>query len=377
MLTTYYHPHISGLTLYFQRLAEEYVKQGHEVTMLTAQHDKSLKLSEQIHGVKVVRTPCLFKINKGMFLHRIWIDAWKPIRDADVLHINLPSVEALPVAILAKISRKPIVSTYVCDITLPKFLFSKLFDKIVDFIHFLVLILSDKIVSFTKDFAENSRVLKPFAKDTIEVYPIVEIETRKPSKEAMDKLTVLKNSKHPRIGMATRIAADKGIDVMIDALITIWKRYPETTLFIIGTINAVGEEKYLAKLQPLLKKYSDKIKLLGSVEPEIMPLFFQNIDVLVVASTNSTEAFGMVQVESMLEGTPVVATNLPGVRIPIEVTGYGKIANIGDSKDLAQKIIATIDKDHRIEKTKVNSIFNKEDSVSNYLEIYNNLVSLL
>jgi glycogen synthase len=47
MLTTYYNPHISGLTLYFQRLAEEYVKLGHVVTVICAKHDKNLSSTER------------------------------------------------------------------------------------------------------------------------------------------------------------------------------------------------------------------------------------------------------------------------------------------------------------------------------------------
>lgn len=368
MLTTYYHPHISGLTLYFQRLAEEYVKKGHEVTMLTAQHDKTLLQKETIEGVKVIRTPYLFKINKGMILPRIWIDGWKALKDVEVVHINLPSVEALPVAILAKIRRKPVVSTYVCDITLPKFLLSGLLDRLIDFNHYFVLLLSNRIASFTQDFAENSRVLKKFAHKTTEVYPIVEV---KPVHKTKPQIKELEKSSHPRIGMATRIAADKGIDFMLNALPSIWEVYPEAKLFIVGTVNAVGEEKYLEKLQPLFEKYAEKIKLLGSVEPEVMPYFFRNIDVLVVASTNSTEAFGMVQVEAMFEGTPVVATDLPGVRVPIQVTGYGQIAKIADSEDLAKKILKTLGAKHKVDTKKIRRLFNKEDSIRNYLDLYN------
>lgn len=368
MLTTYYHPHISGLTLYFQRLAEEYVKIGHDVTMLTAQHDKTLLRKETIEGVEVIRTPYLFRINKGMILPRIWIDGWKAVNKAEVVHINLPSVEALPVAILAKILRKPVVSTYVCDITLPKFLLSGLLDRLIDFNHYLVLLLSDRIASFTKDFAENSRVLKKFAHKTTEVYPIVEV---KPVNKTSSQIKELEKSSYPRIGMATRIAADKGIDYMINALPRIWEIYPEAKLLIVGTINAVGEEKYLEKLQPLFEKYAEKIKLLGSVEPEVMPYFFRNIDVLVVASTNSTEAFGMVQVEALLEGTAVVATDLPGVRVPIQVTGYGQIAEIADSEDLAKKIIKTLQAKHKVNVKKIHKLFNKEDSIRSYLKLYN------
>ena len=59
--------------------------------------------------------------------------------------------------------------------------------------------------------------------------------------------------------------------------------------------------------------------------------FFGAIDVLVVSSINSTESFGLVQVEAMLCGTPVVATALPGVRQPVMMTGMGKVVPVADA----------------------------------------------
>ena len=63
--------------------------------------------------------------------------------------------------------------------------------------------------------------------------------------------------------------------------------------------------------------------------------FYAAIDCLALPSVNSTESFGLVQVEAMLCGTPVVASALPGVRQPVLVTGMGEIAPIGDAAGLA------------------------------------------
>ena len=50
------------------------------------------------------------------------------------------------------------------------------------------------------------------------------------------------------------------------------------------------------------------------------------------------EAFGMVQIEDMFWGTPVVASDLPGVKSIVLTTGMGEIAKKGDAHDLAEKI---------------------------------------
>ena len=53
--------------------------------------------------------------------------------------------------------------------------------------------------------------------------------------------------------------------------------------------------------------------------------------------------FGLVQVESMLLGTPVVSSDLPGVRIPIQTTGMGLIAPPGDIQAFADAVIEVVE----------------------------------
>ena len=68
-----------------------------------------------------------------------------------------------------------------------------------------------------------------------------------------------------------------------------------------------------------------------------MAKFYPNIDLLVLPSLNSTEAFGLVQIEAMMNGVPCVASNLPGVRQPVWTHHMGRIIPIGDSKALAER----------------------------------------
>jgi glycosyltransferase involved in cell wall biosynthesis len=67
--------------------------------------------------------------------------------------------------------------------------------------------------------------------------------------------------------------------------------------------------------------------------------FYNLIDVLVLPSIDPLEAFGMVQVEALLCQTPVVASDMPGVREVVNKTGLGKIAEKRNSQDIAEKII--------------------------------------
>ena len=74
-----------------------------------------------------------------------------------------------------------------------------------------------------------------------------------------------------------------------------------------------------------------------------MAAYYPNLDVLVLPSLNSTEAFGLVQIEAMLNGVPSVASNLPGVRQSVKIHGMGQIAPIGDSRGLAEAVLEVLD----------------------------------
>jgi glycosyltransferase involved in cell wall biosynthesis len=73
-----------------------------------------------------------------------------------------------------------------------------------------------------------------------------------------------------------------------------------------------------------------------------MAAFYPNLDVVVVPSLNSTETFGLVQVEAMMRGTPSIASDLPGVRQPVLQTGMGEVVPVGDSQALAEAIISVV-----------------------------------
>ncbi len=368
MHTTYYAPHVSGLTIYFQRLAESYARLGHEVAMLTSRHDKILAKNEECNGVRVIRSSVWLRVNKGLLMPFQLFDAWKYLRACDVVHFNLPAFEAFPLALLARLLGKKVVSTYVCDITLPQFWGSRLLNKLADLANWLTFKLSHEVVSYTLDFAQESRLLKNFA-NVHEIYPQVSLPVATTPSQS---LSLLSRQNGPIIAMATRLAADKGVEYLLDALPAILQTYPGAKVAFAGNVSPVGEERYVSKMRDMFKEYANQIVILGELPQNQMQNFYNAIDLLVVASVNSTEAFGIVQIEAMLTGCPVVATDLPGVRVPVKLTGMGAIARVADSPDLAEKILrvlATKYDSHKV-KQQLQEIFADDKIVNSYIELY-------
>jgi glycosyltransferase involved in cell wall biosynthesis len=142
--------------------------------------------------------------------------------------------------------------------------------------------------------------------------------------------------------MASRFATEKGVEVLLDALPEILRVFPQAVVQFVGAYkNVVGEEKYFHRLAPRIRQYekSGNWCFLGFIPDEDMASFYANLDVLVLPSLNSTESFGIVQVEAMIEGVPVAASDLPGVRQPVAMHGMGKVFPPGDANALAECVL--------------------------------------
>jgi glycosyltransferase involved in cell wall biosynthesis len=174
------------------------------------------------------------------------------------------------------------------------------------------------------------------------------------------------------------MASEKGVEVLLNAVPRILERYPNARILFAGQYrNVLAEEAYARKLEPLIRRYEDmdKWKFLDVLDPIQIAAFYPNLDLLVVPSLNSTESFGLVQVEAMLCGIPCVASDLPGVRQPIQQTGMGEIAPIGDADGLAQAILQVLDhRDAYIHpREEIAERFSSERTVAEYEALFEQL----
>lgn len=342
---TYYRPHTSGLTIYAERLARAFARRGHQVTVMTMQYDPSLPREEVIAGVRIIRVPVAARISKGVLAPTFGFVATKLVAQHDVIQLHLPQFDAPGVALRGRLFGKPAVLTYHCDLLLPLGVFNRFVNFVVNLMNHAAGILSNHIVTYTQDYADNSPYLSRYASKLTPILPPVEMPSPLPGAVEAFAAEHRVDERKPVIGMVTRFASEKGVEILLDALPTILKKYPKAQVLYAGQHqNVMGEQAYFDKLIPKIREYesSGHWTFLGNLDPVQLAALYPNLDVLTVPSLNSTEAFGLVQIEAMLNGVPCVPSALPGVRQPVTMHGMGRVARIGDAADLAESILTVL-----------------------------------
>ncbi len=376
---TYYRPHTSGLTIYAERLAKAFVKRGHEVTVMTTQYDPSLPREEIMDGVKVIRVPVAARVSKGVIAPTFGLVATKLVWQHDVVQLHLPQFDAPGVAMRARLFGKPVILTYHCDLFLPRTWFNRLVNFVVDFQNNMAGRLANHIVTYTQDYADHSPYLSHYASKLTPILPPVELPV--PTPQAVSAFAERHRTKErkPVIGMAARFASEKGVEILLEALPAILKKYPNAQVLYAGQHeNVMGEQTYFARLAPKIREYeiSGHWTFLGNLDPIQMAAYYPNLDVFTVPSLNSTEAFGLVQIEAMMNGVPSIPSALPGVRQPVLMHGMGRVSQIGDSASLAESILGVLNEadQYRGDVEAIKKSYNPDSVAQEYEKLFEKLM---
>jgi glycosyltransferase involved in cell wall biosynthesis len=298
------------------------------------------------------------------------------VRDADIVHLHLPQFDAPGVAIRGKLMGKPVILTYHSDLRLPDGPLNRIAEQVVNVMNRLAGSLSDAVVTYTYDFGTHSPFLSRYLDRKLYVIsPPVELFP------VDDKIVNNFRSMHDLvgkrvIGISARIAAEKGIEVLLRALPLILERHPDAHV-IQANPAALGESAYQTMLEPLFEQYKANYHLLGPLFGADLSAFYRSLDCLVMCSLNNTETFGLVQIEAMMSGTPVVSSDLPGVRQPVMLTGMGEVTPVGDHNALADAIVRILDNRESYQRPSkiIADSFDPDASAAEYIDLFQKLLN--
>jgi glycosyltransferase involved in cell wall biosynthesis len=164
----------------------------------------------------------------------------------------------------------------------------------------------------------------------------------------------------------------KGVKILLKAFSQLNTDY---RLLLVGSGDLMEQYKKYANHLNISKKVS----FLGGVDNSTLIKLYQKSSCLVLPSINNCEAFGLVLIEAMACGTPVIATNLPGVRKVFENEKEGFYVKPNSVNELKNKINFLLKNDkkriimgknaRKLAKSKYNFKIVNKKLLENYKEI--------
>lgn len=374
-MVSYYYPYSSGVTEYVRRLAEGLASRRHDVTVLTSQHTKNIPREEVLNGVRVKRLPVLFKVSKGVFKPTLLPVLWKMSKDFDVINIHVPLPE---VGLCTIVSRnRNILLTYHCDLELHH----GMLEKLIELMYYCSLRIAmphiKKIIVNDMDYALSSSI-RNFREKVVEITPPIPPYNRKNPANFRRKYNLKENE--VVIGFLGRLVYEKGLEYLIKAVPLVLKKMPNARFIIAGEGEEIaGGRKHSVKedLMELSSQFKDRVLFPGFLPKESLEEFYSTCGVLVLPSIAPLESFGMVQVEAMLCGTPVVAVDRPGVRTPVVKTKMGLLVPPRNEQALAGAIVDILSNRENFIKPRgqVAELFSSEKTVAIYEKLFSELTN--
>jgi glycosyltransferase involved in cell wall biosynthesis len=300
----YYPPHPGGMESHLQTLCRE-LKRSIDVEVVVASSNGFGTSEELLDGLKVTRVGSLINLRAAPFCPQLVrkIQTSK----ADLVHIHLPNPGAI-LAYLASGHSGRLVVTYHSDIVRQKVL-SRFFAPLLQH----ALNRADAIIVSSSNYINGSYVLRPFQNKCRIIpfgIPIEHFQRFDPSEVAR-----LRQLYGPRVVLGVgRLVYYKGFEHLIAAM-----------RFVQGQLVIVGRGPLHSALQQKAEScgVNERVTVLTDVS-DVRP-YYHAADVFALSSVARSEAFGIVQLEAMACGKPVVNTKLDSGVTSVSLAGVSGV----------------------------------------------------
>lgn len=320
-----------GVQSHVLQLAEVMRAGGHYVSVL-APSSPHVKLPDYVvSGGKAVPIPyngSVARLRFGPATHRK-VKRWLMLGEFDVLHLHEPNAPSLSMLAL-QAAEGPIVATFHTSTT--KSLTLSVFQGILRPFH-------EKIVGriAVSDLARRWQ-MEALGSDAVEIPNGVDV----PSFANAARL-----EGYPRPGRSVLFLGRfdeprKGMPVLLGALPKLVRRFADIEILIVGR----GDEDALREEAGELAGH---LRFLGQVDDEAKASAMRSADVYCAPNLGG-ESFGIVLVEAMAAGTPVVASELDAFSRVLDGGQAGRLVPVGDADALADALIEVLGDDALREK---------------------------
>lgn len=313
-----YYPDIGGIERTVQNIAEG-LKENVEMSVLVCQ-SKGHGVTEEVNGVVVQRCGSFGTLySMPISLSFLW-QLRRKSKKQDILQFHAP----FPLGDLACLLsgyRGKVVLYWHSDVVKQKklmVLYRPIMEKFLKRV--------DAIIVGSNGVIKGSSYLMNYQNKCVTIPFAVNQNIERMGKKYMDHAQP-SMEKYARFLFVGRLVYYKGIEVLIQA----FERVENAELTIIGCGDSEKDLKAYIKKQGM----SDRVHFLGKVEEDRLYREFSECDVFVLPSVEKSEAFGLVQLEAMAYGKPVINTNLPSGVPEVSINGItGLTVEPGNKREL-------------------------------------------
>lgn len=286
-------PHIGGIETLVGQICDSLPPEDFEQEVICCSNTENKSVE---NGVEYKRCKYLFDIASNSISPKFIFELSNV--DTDILHYHMPFIFAVIAHFIARPKYKKMLVTYHGDILKYAFImnfFNKIYDKflaLADKIHIHVL---------TPESIENFRGLKKYKDKCVSVLHGINIL----DENAEEHFTKDKGKYNDRkiILSVGRLIHYKGFEFALKAM----KQVDENSILLI-----IGEGPLRNNLERIISTdhLENKVELLGRVSDEELQKYYEMCDIYLFPSSSRGEAFGVVQLEAMRCGKPVINTNV-------------------------------------------------------------------
>jgi glycosyltransferase involved in cell wall biosynthesis len=360
----YFYPSKGGMESVLINLINGVVKLNDKIdfTVYTNNHESSFYLKKRNCGTtKIIQEPSFFRV-KSQPLNLFYSNLNDLIKKSDVVHHHLPfpNMEISLLLNLNLLKKKKFIITWHANVENTRWGKLKWF-------YFLVveklLKVCDFIVVTSPQLLENSELLNRFRSKVV-VIPLSfnsKISLNNSAEKEffhVDKFKVL---------FVGKLREYKGLKYLIHAFKEI-----DATLFI------VGEGELESELKKLVKDLSleNKVVFLKGLSDNELYKIYQEVHLFVLPSINEAEAFGVVQLEAMAFGLPVINTNLKSGVPYVSISGKtGITVKPKSTTQLVEAINKVINDRYLYKEYSINAkervkLFSEKEMAKSYLSLY-------
>lgn len=295
-LGRYYPPHVGGIETVLFEITEGLNAKGLQCDVLCSNQSNALEIS-LTNGYKIIRAPSYAQILSTSISPSLIFQLRRIIQQYDVIHLHHPDPMATVALLLSRPSQKIVVHWH-SDIIRQKlalFFYRPIQEKLLR--------RSDRIIVTSKNYLDTSQHLLHFKEKAV-VIPIGINAGMVANKEKLAELKARFANKTVVFGLGRHVYY-KGFEYLIDSA-----GYLDDSFVIIIGGDGPLTPSLIKRVEE--KGLGSKVVFTGRISESEIHSYFELCDIFCLSSIERTEAFGVVLLEAMSLGKPLVATNIPG-----------------------------------------------------------------